>query len=206
MVRRHLRPRGVTDQRVLATMAWVPREMFVPEPLRAKSYDDGPLPVAGGQTISQPFIVAWMTQHAALKRTSKVLEIGTGTGYQTAVLAKIAGHVWSIDRVAELSAEAAPRLAALGIRNITLRVGDGALGWPEAAPFDRIVIAAAAPAPPPLLLTQLAPGGRMIIPLGGPDSQELTVIERITDGFRSRSIGGCRFVPFVSSALGASVN
>ena len=149
MVRRHLRPRGVTDKRVLASMAWVPREKFVPEPLQAESYDDGPLPVAGGQTISQPFIVAWMTQHAALKRTSKVLEIGTGTGYQTAVLAKIAGHVWSIERVADLTAEAEPRLTALGIHNVSLRGGDGALGWPEAAPFDTILIAAAAPAPPP---------------------------------------------------------
>jgi protein-L-isoaspartate(D-aspartate) O-methyltransferase len=206
MVRRHLKPRGVTDRRVLAAMAWVPREMFVPEPLRAMSYDDSPLPVAGGQTISQPFIVAWMTQYAALTRTSRVLEIGTGTGYQTAILAKIAGHVWSIDRVAELTVEAAPRLAALGIRNVTLRVGDGALGWPEAAPFDTILIGAASPVPPPFLLDQLAPGGRMILPLGGPESQELTVVERSQGGFKRLSIGACRFVPFVSPALHTSAN
>ena len=206
MVRRHLRPRGVTDQRVLATMAWVPREMFVPKPLRPRSYDDAPLPLAGGQTISQPFIVAWMTQNAALTRTSRVLEIGTGTGYQTAILAKIAGHVWSIDRVPELTAEAAPRLAALGIRNVTLRVGDGALGWPEEAPFDTILIGAAAPVPPPILLDQLATGGRMVLPLGGPEGQELTVVDRSQGGFRRLSIGACRFVPFVSPALHTSPN
>jgi protein-L-isoaspartate(D-aspartate) O-methyltransferase len=187
-------------------MAWVPRERFVPEPLRAMSYDDAPLPVASGQTISQPFIVGWMTQYAALSRTSRVLEIGTGTGYQTAILAKIAGHVWSIERVAELAAEADPRLAALGIHNITLRVGDGALGWPESAPFDAILIGAATPVPPPILLDQLAAGGRMILPLGGPESQELTVVERVQGGFKRLSIGACRFVPFVSPALHTSAN
>jgi protein-L-isoaspartate(D-aspartate) O-methyltransferase len=132
------------------------------------------------------------------------LEIGTGSGYHTAVLAKIACHVWSVDRIPDLTATAAPRLAALGMTNVSLRVGDGALGWPEAAPFDAIIVAAASPVPPPALLTQLAHGGHLVIPLGSLDAQQLTVIQRISQGYRRRTIGGCRFVPFVSTELPAS--
>lgn len=198
MVRYDLRDRGISDRRVLAAMAWVPRHRFVPLELVGQAYDDGPLPVAAGQTISQPFIVALMTQEARITRLSHVLEIGTGTGYHTAVLAKLARHVWSVERIKVLSDEAGQRLRDLGLRNVTLAVGDGADGCPEAAPFDAIIVTAAAPAAPAPLIRQLALDGRMVIPIGDPDLQDLMIFHRTAAGLRQTDAGKCRFVPFVS--------
>jgi protein-L-isoaspartate(D-aspartate) O-methyltransferase len=199
MVRRQLAARDIDDRRVLATMAAVPRECFVPPHLRDQAYADAPLPVGHDQTISQPYIVALMTQEARLDRHARVLDVGTGTGYQTAILARIARHVWTIERIAELARDAETRLANLGVRNVTSLIGDGALGHGEAAPYDAIVVAAAAPDPPPALLEQLAVRGRLVIPLGDRALQELTVVERTAAGFRHHQAGACRFVPLVSS-------
>jgi protein-L-isoaspartate(D-aspartate) O-methyltransferase len=201
MIRRDLAPRGITDRRVLAAMAWVPRELFVHESAQRSAYADIPLPIGAGQTISQPYIVALMTQEARLTRQSRVLDVGTGSGYHTAVMAKIARTVWSIERVPELAHDAAHNLDRAYIHNVTLVVGDGARGWPDAAPFDAIVVAAAAPHPPQSLLDQLAEGGRLVIPLGSSDIQELTVLTRTGDQFSRRDVTACRFVPFVSDAI-----
>ena len=150
MVRQHLRRRGVTNRRILAAMGSIPREAFVPTAVRRRAYADGPLPIGNGQTISQPYMVALMTEETGITRKSRVLEIGTGSGYQTAVLARIAWHVWTKERVSQLLAEAADRLRKLGITNVSFMHGDGALGHPSCAPFDAIVVTAAAPFPPPL--------------------------------------------------------
>jgi protein-L-isoaspartate(D-aspartate) O-methyltransferase len=198
MVQRQLAARGIADRRVLAAMAAVPRERFVPAHLDQHAYDDGPLPIGHQQTISQPFIVALMTREAAVTRRSHVLDVGTGSGYQAAVFAKLARHVWTIERLSELARQAERRLRDLGITNVTTAVGDGAAGHPEAAPYDAILVAAAAPRPPEPLLAQLAIGGRLVIPIGDRALQELTVVERRMDGFRSRHAGGCRFVPLIS--------
>ncbi len=199
MVRRQLAARDIKDRRVLAAMASVPRECFAPPHLRDQAYADSPLPVGHDQTISQPYIVALMTQEARLDRHARVLDVGTGTGYQAAILAKIAHHVWTIERIVELAREAEARLANLGVRNVTSLVGDGAMGHPEAAPYDAIVVAAAAPEPPAALLEQLAVQGRLVIPLGDRALQELTVVERTATGFHHHMAGACRFVPHVSS-------
>lgn len=205
MIRRHLRGRGIADRRVLAAMAAVPRERFVPEYLADQAYDDAPLPIGHDQTISQPYIVALMTEAAGLTRRSRVLEVGTGTGYHTAVLATIAHHVWTIERLGELSAAAEQRLRTLKITNVTFVVGDGAKGFPPAAPYDAIVVAAAAPRAPPALLDQLAMGGRLVIPLGDLHLQELTIMRRTPDGVACHTAGTCRFVPLVSSEGFSSV-
>lgn len=198
MVRRQLTARGIRDRRVRAVMSWVPREHFVPDDCKASAYADTPLPIAHSQTISQPYIVGLMTENARIGRTSRVLEIGTGSGYQTAILAKIARHVWSIERVRQFIPAVRARLEALRIDNVTLIAGDGASGYQNAAPYDAILVAAASPSTPPALAAQLAPGGRLVIPLGGTDSQTLTVLHRTPDGFRTYSLGECRFVPFVT--------
>jgi protein-L-isoaspartate(D-aspartate) O-methyltransferase len=199
MVRRHLAARDIHDRRVLAAMVSVPREVFVPPHLRDHAYDDGPLPIGHEQTISQPYIVALMTQAARVTRRSKVLDVGTGSGYQTAVLAKLAKHVWSVERIASLSDDAGHRLRLLGCDNVTLIVGDGALGYPSAAPFDTIIVAAASPKPPTRLLDQLTVGGRLVIPIGDRALQDLTIIERTHGGYRTTYAGPCRFVPLVSA-------
>jgi len=198
MVRRQLAARGISDRRVLATLATVPREHFVPEHLLDQACDDLPLPAAHGQTISQPYIVAFMTVHAALTRRSRVLEIGTGTGYHAAILARLAGHVWSVERVPELSVAAGRRLGEIGVRNVTLVVGDGALGHAPEAPYDAIIVAAASPKAPPALLEQVAPGGRLVIPVGDRAEQRLMVYHRTGDGFETEDTGPCRFVPLIS--------
>ncbi|KPJ96299.1 MAG: hypothetical protein AMS18_01155 [Gemmatimonas sp. SG8_17] len=198
MVRRQIRDRGLSNLRVLAAMASVARERFVPHDLHHLAYADQPLPIGHDQTISQPYIVALMTEQAQLTRRSKVLEIGTGTGYHTAVIAKIARHVWSVERIAELSHQAELRLRDLGIRNVTMIVGDGARGHAEAAPYDAIIVAAAAPHSPQPLLDQLAVGGHLVIPLGDRALQVLYSVERMADGYRDRTSGSCRFVPLVS--------
>jgi protein-L-isoaspartate(D-aspartate) O-methyltransferase len=198
MVRQQLKHRGVTNRRVLAAMAAVPREAFVPPPLRHRAYADGPLPIGRGQTISQPYMVALMTHESGVTRRSRVLEIGTGSGYQTAVLAKIARHVWTVERLATLLSAAANRLSELGISNVSFVHGDGALGHAPGAPFDAIVVTAAAPAPPPCLLDQLADGGRLVIPIGDLAGQRLFIYQRGTDGYEQRTTTACRFVPLVS--------
>jgi protein-L-isoaspartate(D-aspartate) O-methyltransferase len=198
MVRRQLAARDITDRRVLAAMAAIPRDAFVPDHLRQHAFDDGPLPIGFDQTISQPYIVALMTQAAGVTRHSRVLDVGTGSGYQAAVLAKLAAHVWSIERLQALSDAARQQLSELGLANVNFLIGDGARGHPEAAPYDAIVVAAAAPVPPPALLEQLARGGRLVIPIGDRALQDLTIIERVDDGFRTTHAGACRFVPLVS--------
>jgi protein-L-isoaspartate(D-aspartate) O-methyltransferase len=198
MVRQQLQRRGLNNRRVLAAMAAVPREVFVPRELRRRAYADGPLPIGSGQTISQPYMVALMTGESRITRTSRVLEIGTGSGYQTAILAKIARHVWSMERLVDLLATAADRLAELGISNVSLLQGDGALGHAPDAPFDAIMVTAAAPSPPPCLLEQLAQGGRLVIPIGDLAGQQLFVYQRAGDGFERRATTPCRFVPLVS--------
>src|SRR2546421_10970879 len=198
MVARQLVDRGIRQCRVLAAMAWVPREWFVPPHLAGDAYDDAPLPIGSGQTISQPYIVALMTECLAARRGDKVFEIGTGSGYQAAVLAHLGARVYTIERLPDLLVEAEERFRRLGLTNIETRLGDGAAGWPEAAPFNGILVTAAAPAVPPPLLEQLAPGGRLVIPIGDLTMQELVIYERTANGVTERSGGGVRFVPLIS--------
>lgn len=190
---------------VLKAMRKVPRHRFVAPELEISAYIDAPLCIGHGQTISQPYIVALMTDLAEVDATSTVLEIGTGSGYQAAVLAEIVREVHSIERVEALAAEAGRRLRELGYANVHVRAGDGYDGWPEPAPYDAILITAAALAPPPPLLTQLKPGGRMVVPLGDEyGNQELTVLTREANGsFSSRSVLPVRFVPFVHAHASA---
>ncbi|HQR44841.1 MAG TPA: protein-L-isoaspartate(D-aspartate) O-methyltransferase [Thermoanaerobaculia bacterium] len=196
MVERQIAARGVKDPRVLEAMRTLPRHLFVPDAEMAHAYEDRPLPIGSGQTISQPYIVAFMTEQLHLTGSETVLEIGTGSGYQTAVLARLARKVYSIEIRPELAQEAAERLKSLGISNAEVMTGDGYKGWPEHAPFDGILVTAAPERIPPPLLEQLASPGRMVIPVGG-FYQELKVIERTSDGFRERSVLPVRFVPFV---------
>ena len=188
--------RGVRDPLVLEAMAKVPRHLFLPAHLRGQAYADEPLPIGGGQTISQPYIVAYMTERLGLKGGEKVLEVGTGSGYQTAVLAEIAGEVWTIEIVVPLAEGARTVLEGLGYANIHYRVGDGSGGWPEAAPFDGIIVTAAAARLPAALEDQLAVGGRMIVPVGT-DLQELVLVRRDARGFERERLLGVRFVPLV---------
>ena len=194
MVADQILSRGVSDPAVLRAMRSVPRHLFVPEVDRGRSYDDGPLAIGRGQTISQPFIVALMTELARLTPASRVLEVGTGCGYQTAVLAGCAGEVWTVEIEPELSEGAASTLAALRIGSVHRRVGDGSLGWPEAAPFDAIVVTAAPADVPPALLDQLGEGSRLVIPLGT-SSQDLFVFTREAGGIRREREIAVRFVP-----------
>ena len=197
MLRQHIRARGISDPRVIEAMARVPRERFIDESLRDEAYADRALGIACGQTISQPYIVALMTQAVALRGEERVLEIGTGSGYQTAILAELAREVVSIERHEALSQEAARRLADLGYDRVKLVVADGTLGWPAGAPYDRILVAAAAASPPQHLIEQLVPGGILVIPLGGRDHQTLQAIHRVGDKPRMIALSPCRFVPLV---------
>jgi protein-L-isoaspartate(D-aspartate) O-methyltransferase len=194
MVADQIVARGVSDPIVLDVMRSIPRHLFVPEGERARAYDDGPLAIGRGQTISQPYIVALMTELARLTPASRVLEIGTGCGYQTAVLAACAGEVWTIEIEPELSDRAAATLAVLGVDNVHRRVADGALGWPEEAPFDAIVVTAAPAEVPPALADQLGEGSRLVIPLGT-SSQDLFAFTREADELRRERVIGVRFVP-----------
>jgi protein-L-isoaspartate(D-aspartate) O-methyltransferase len=192
-----LRERGISDPRVLDAMQRVPRHEFVPEPYRAQAYEDHPLPIGDGQTISQPYIVARMLESLQLTPSDKVLEVGTGSGYVTALLAELAAQVFSIERHASLAESARKLLAALGYTNVQVFTGDGALGLPDYAPFDAILVSAAALSMPPALPSQLREGGRMIIPVGSPDSQQLQFI-RMVDGQPLNSLRELvRFVPLV---------
>jgi len=197
MVRRQLAARGIDDPRVLAAMSKVPRERFLPPSLQADAYADRALPIDCGQTISQPFIVALMTQAMRLTGSERVLEIGTGSGYQAAVLAELAGEVVTVERHADLSRRAGTVLAELGYQNVTLVCGDGTLGYPDRAPYDRIMVTAASRDVPPPLFDQLAEGGILVIPLGGRDYQNLQAIERRAGRSVTVDLSPCRFVPLV---------
>ena len=191
--------RAITNARVLAVMRKVPRHEFVPERYRSQAYEDGPLPIGYGQTISQPYVVAFMTERLDPKPSDRVLEIGTGSGYQAAVLAEVVRQVYSVELIESLGRTAAERLAAMGYRNVEVRIGDGYAGWPEKAPFDGIVVTAAAPKIPPALVAQLKPGGRMVIPVGGDGFiQYLKLVTKRADGGTDeREIIPVRFVPLV---------
>ena len=198
-MKRHLRLEEVSNPAVLRAMHTVPREEFVAAALRSAAYDDRALPIDCGQTISQPAVVAYMTEQLRLERTDRVLEVGTGSGYQAAVLAEIVSRVHTIERIPALAETAAARLARLGYRNIEVRAGDGTQGWPEAAPFNAIMVTAAAADIPPALVAQLAVGGRMIMPVGDPDgSQVLMLVERPPRGeLVWRELWPVRFVPLL---------
>jgi protein-L-isoaspartate(D-aspartate) O-methyltransferase len=197
MVERQLRRRGITDERVLAAMGRVPRELFVPEGLRRYAYDDGALPIGHRQTISQPFVVATICSLLDLSGTERVLDVGTGSGYQTAVLAELATEVVSIERIPELADEARACLREAGYADVEVRVGDGSLGVSERAPFDAIAVAAAAPGIPPALYDQLVDGGRLVVPRGTRRGQDLVLVVRTPEGPVERSSISCRFVPLL---------
>jgi protein-L-isoaspartate(D-aspartate) O-methyltransferase len=197
MVERQLRARGIEDERVLAAMAEVPREEFVPADLRGRAYNDSALPIGEEQTISQPWIVAAICQALELRGPELVLEVGTGSGYSAAVLSLLASHVVSVERHEALSAGAGRALASLGIRNVELIVGDGSLGVPARGPFDAIAVHATAPAPPETLLAQLAEGGRLVVPLAAEDADVLTLYRRRGDRHEAEPISPCRFVPLI---------
>ncbi len=199
MLSRDLKGRDITDPDVLRVMAEVPREQFIAAEYRPQAYDDGPLPIGAGQTISQPYIVALMTQLLRLEPAHEVLEIGTGCGYQTAILARLVARVYTIEAVGELSASAQQILAELGIENVAFEVGDGSRGWPDPPPdgFDRIIVTAAVPALPPPLWAQLAEKGLMVAPVGGGSAQALVLAEKFRGKPVERHICGCRFVKLV---------
>jgi protein-L-isoaspartate(D-aspartate) O-methyltransferase len=198
MVQRQLAARGIKDQQVLNAMGRVPRERFIPESLADDAYSDGALPIDCGQTISQPIIVAMMTEALQLTGEEKVLEIGTGCGYQTAILTELAAEVFTIERHAQLAREAQARLAELGYKNVHVRIGDGSLGWPDEAPFDRIIVTAAAQECPPPLWQQLREGGVLVGPFGPPSEQALYAVHKIGGKPQSRALTGCRFVPLIA--------
>lgn len=192
-----LREQGVADERVLGAMLDLPRHLFVDEALASRAYEDTALPIGHNQTISRPYSVARMTEVLLNGRNpARVLEVGTGCGYQTAVLAALVGELFSIERIAPLSLAARRRLTTLGVKNARLKIGDGSEGWPEHAPFDAILVTAAASSVPPQLVQQLANGGRMIVPVGSTD-QELLLIERQEDGMSTQRLEAARFVPLV---------
>lgn len=193
-----LRRGGVSDDAVLRAMEAVPRELFVPEVFRDHAYENAPLPIGKGQTISQPLIVAMMSEALALDKRKKVLEIGTGSGYQTAVLALLSRRVYTIERHRELLREAEARFRALDLHNVVAKAGDGGLGWPEQAPFERIIVTAAAHDIPPVLVDQLAEGGIMIVPVGEQEEiQNLLKVTRGAGGVSVKDLGGVRFVPML---------
>ena len=196
MVERQLRGRGITDQRTLRAMASVPREKFVPAELRARAYDDRPLPIGYGQTISQPYIVALMTEQIQPKPNQRVLEIGTGSGYQAAVLSELVAEVYSIEIVRPLAQRAEGVLHELGYKNVHIKAGDGYKGWPEHAPFDAIIVTAAPDHVPKPLIEQLREGGRMIIPVGATGAQNLYLLEKRDGQVKQTAVIPVKFVPF----------
>ena len=189
-----IRSRGVCDERVLEAMQKIPRELFVP---LSDVYGDYPLPIGFGQTVSQPYMVAWMTELLQISAGDRVLEIGTGSGYQTAVLARLAKEVCTVERLPELTARAQTVLGEIGLANVKYLVGDGTAGWPEQAPFDAICVTAGAPRIPPSLQEQLAEGGRIVIPVGDRMLQSLVLVVRHGNRYNMRELGGCRFVPLL---------
>ncbi|MBN1662927.1 MAG: protein-L-isoaspartate(D-aspartate) O-methyltransferase [Deltaproteobacteria bacterium] len=200
MVDSQIRSRGIKDQRVLKAMEKIPRQIFVDEGLMDQAYHDNPLPIGERQTISQPYIVALMTEAAELKGREKVLEIGTGSGYQSAILAELAAQVFSIERMASLAAQARKVLDSLNYYNVAIRVGDGTYGWKEESPFDAIIVTAGAPVIPQILIEQLAVGGRLVLPVGSRSTQDLIKLVRLSedlDDVKKEALGGCRFVDLV---------
>jgi len=200
MVMEQLMPRGIHEERVLAAMSKVPREEFVPQDSRAATYTDGPLPIGYGQTISQPFIVAFMTEQLRPSPRDRVLEIGTGSGYQAAILAELVAEVYTIEIIEPLAKNAEATLQRLGYKNVYVKAGDGYKGWPEHAPFDAIVVTCAPERVPQPLIQQLKEGGRMIIPVGGPGDQELYLLEKEKGELRQRAVESVRFVPMTGEA------
>ncbi|GLI35167.1 protein-L-isoaspartate O-methyltransferase [Desulforhabdus amnigena] len=197
MVELQLASRGIRDPRVLEAMGKVPRHQFVDEALQDQAYNDYPLPIGEKQTISQPYIVALMTETLELKGNEKVLEIGTGSGYQAAILAELADRVFTIERNPSLAYRANQILKKLGYKNIVTRVSDGTLGWPDEAPFDGILVTAGTPKIPQPLIDQLAMNGRLVVPVGDHLSQELVLVERTREGIRKTNLGGVRFVDLI---------
>ncbi len=199
MVETQIAGRGIREPRVLEAMREVPRHLFVPEAHRSRAYDDHPVPIGEGQTISQPYMVAIMTESLAPAPGSHVLEIGTGSGYQTAILARLSARVISVERHAPLAARAREVLDAIGIENVRIHVGDGTAGFPEGAPYDRILVTAGAPAIPQILLDELADGGRLVIPVGPPGLQHLVIVDRRGDQFDRQQGDACVFVPLIGA-------
>jgi protein-L-isoaspartate(D-aspartate) O-methyltransferase len=199
MVVHQLRDRGITDTRVLDAFRAIPREAFVDPEQERSAYDDRPLDIGGGQTISQPWVVAVMLQALDLRPTDRLLEVGVGSGYAIAIASRLTGSSYGIERLASLADAARERLARLGLGDIQVRIGDGTVGWPEAAPFDAILVSAGGREVPAALVTQLAPGGRMVIPVGGEHDQDLLLITRDASGeVTQRSLGPVRFVPLIA--------
>ena len=200
MVSQQLQRRHIRDEAVLAAMGTVPREHFLPEAWRPLAYRDQALPLSDGQTMSQPYMVAAMTEALALTPGERVLEIGTGSGYQTAILSRLAGEVFSVELLPGLAGRARERLREAGCGNVRLRVADGTLGWPEEAPFDAILVTAGAPVTPPSLREQLSPdGGRMVIPVGSRRAQDLVLLRRDRDGTTTERLMSCQFVPLLGT-------
>lgn len=199
MVEEQLVGRGIRDRRVLDAMGKVPRHLFVEEALRSRAYGDYPLPIGEKQTISQPYMVALMTESLELKGNEKVLEIGTGSGYQSAVLAELCEKVYSVERIKSLAVKARDRLDSLGYLNVAIKIFDGTYGWIEHAPYDAIIVTAGAPDIPKSLIDQLAVGGRMVIPIGDEFSQTLVKLEKSRDGITTTNICGCVFVKLVGN-------
>lgn len=199
MVGEQLRRRGIVDEAVLLAMQEVPRHEFVPWELQREAYNDAPVPIGEGQTISQPFIVAHMLQNLQLSSRDRVLEVGTGTGYEAAVMSRIVGEVYTVERFASLADRAREIFARLAYENIIVIVGDGSEGYQPAAPYDCIVVAAAAPDVPSALVDQLKEGGRMVVPVGPADLQQLLLLRKIDGHLQSTSAGACRFVPLIGT-------
>jgi protein-L-isoaspartate(D-aspartate) O-methyltransferase len=194
-----LRSKGIRDLAVLRALERTPRHLFVPTGIRHRAYDDAPLPIGNGQTISQPLIHAQYLELLELQGTERVLEVGTGTGYQTALLSHLVAQVFSIERIPALTAQAKGTLEGLGLRNIMLRTGDGTLGWKEVGPFDAILVSAGAPSVPSPLLDQLADGGRLLVPVGDRDTQHLMIYTRRGERIDNREVSAVRFVPLIGS-------
>jgi protein-L-isoaspartate(D-aspartate) O-methyltransferase len=197
MVEEQIIGRGIKDPRVIAAMKKVPRHLFVEEALQSQAYSDHPLPIGDKQTISQPYIVALMTEALKLERRGKVLEIGTGSGYQTAILAELAGKVFSIERIRLIAIKARKLIYELGYLNVEIKFSDGTSGWAEESPFDAIIVTAGAPEIPQPLVDQLAIGGRLVVPVGDPYSQDLLRIIKTEQGIKKEDLGGCRFVKLI---------
>lgn len=197
MVRRQLVPRRIWDERVLKVFREVPRHLFAPGAGLGEAYADHPLPIGEGQTISQPFMVALMTQCLGLRGREKVLEIGTGSGYQAAILSRLAAKVYTVERIARLAVQAEALFREQGYDNISVRVGDGTRGWPEFAPYEAVIVTAGSPGVPPPIVEQLAEGGKLVIPTGSGYSQRLLVLERRGEKIIERDEGGCVFVPLI---------
>ena len=197
MVERQIIARGIKDEQVISALREIPRHKFVPEDLQNDSYEDYPLSIGNGQTISQPYIVALMTEGLGLSAEDKVLEIGTGSGYQAAILARLSAHVYTVERIEVLLERAKEIFKDLGITNISTKLGDGTLGWEEFSPYQAIIVTAASDNVPPPLVKQLNEGGRLVIPLGGSFTQALTLIEKKEGGLKEEQICGCAFVPLL---------